>query len=180
MQALRRILLTSVTILSLTLCLAVVAVRVRQIRITEIIAYRFGRAADGSVSEWRVGSGEAGIGLYVARHSPNSEDKRLRGWSRRGASGYAAFGSPSIRRSIPLGFALVSESYRGVDQSGFVAPHWFYLVVFAVVPVLRLRDRLRRRAAPEGVPCPRCGYDLRATPGRCPECGVVVGESSGS
>src|SRR5687768_290026 len=35
--------------------------------------------------------------------------------------------------------------------------------------------RRRRRAAAGGHPlCPDCGYDVSATPGRCPECGLVI------
>jgi hypothetical protein len=41
----------------------------------------------------------------------------------------------------------------------------------AVVPALAL-VRYRRRA--ESGQCGMCGYDLRATPGRCPECGAVT------
>ncbi|HZL33768.1 MAG TPA: hypothetical protein VFC78_00575 [Tepidisphaeraceae bacterium] len=52
------------------------------------------------------------------------------------------------------------------------------LLVFLVLPSARLanllwkRHVLRYRAA--RCLCTRCGYDLRATPGRCPECGPIV------
>ena len=49
-------------------------------------------------------------------------------------------------------------------------PHWVIALVAAVYPAVRLRRWRRGRRHGPGL-CVRCGYDLRATPGRCPECG---------
>ena len=51
----------------------------------------------------------------------------------------------------------------------FVIPCWFLTLLTAVPPLLWLYRR--RRRYPTGR-CRSCGYDLRATPDRCPECGV--------
>jgi hypothetical protein len=61
-------------------------------------------------------------------------------------------------------------------------PHWAVLVIFSLPLLLRLSMgwKRRRQADRRGTGhCPRCGYDLRATPGRCPECGTVPAAKEG-
>jgi hypothetical protein len=52
--------------------------------------------------------------------------------------------------------------------------HWHVMVLSGSLPLIHhvRRRRARSRAGLVGH-CPTCGYDLRATPDRCPECGTV-------
>ena len=56
----------------------------------------------------------------------------------------------------------------------FVVPPWMVAAASGILPALWLHRRVapwrERRRATAGL-CRACGYDLRASPDRCPECG---------
>jgi hypothetical protein len=54
-----------------------------------------------------------------------------------------------------------------------VVPLWCLIGIFAILTVLPLFIVIRRRHRVGHGVCRNCGYDLRATPGRCPECGMI-------
>ena len=64
-----------------------------------------------------------------------------------------------------------------MDPNGLV-PCWALAIPLAVLPGISvsrgLRHRRKKRMQQGGL-CVHCGYDLRATPGRCPECGAAAG-----
>jgi hypothetical protein len=53
-----------------------------------------------------------------------------------------------------------------------IIPTWVAVSLLLLPPAWRVRTMLRRRRLSREGHCRRCGYDLRATPDRCPECGT--------
>jgi hypothetical protein len=52
-------------------------------------------------------------------------------------------------------------------------PHLISTPLLAILPLALFIRRQRQRRRGQTGCCMTCGYDLRATPGRCPECGVT-------
>jgi hypothetical protein len=52
-------------------------------------------------------------------------------------------------------------------------PYWFLCVVASILGAAVVVSRRRARQLASAPRCESCGYDLRATPARCPECGKI-------
>jgi hypothetical protein len=102
---------------------------------------------------------------------------------------YTLFHSFSFQvQLVNAGGALSVETERPVPPSKWVdpvyiqrdlvqAPHLLVILVLLILPmawVARRRwESYEARMAAKRGKCVKCGYDLRATPERCPECGTI-------
>jgi membrane protein implicated in regulation of membrane protease activity len=70
---------------------------------------------------------------------------------------------------------LVLLNGNSEDRLALAAPHWaLALLAILLVALPALFRRLRGRRRRKSNRCATCGYDLRATPDRCPECGTMA------
>jgi hypothetical protein len=152
---------------------------------------RFDRDERVSVARYRnVEWGAGNVTLFVQRaviqnshvdSGPGYDDLmkiRNQGWKPFFFSARQSSGIGPIPQENWHGFAIDHDvrDFPGLTIRGwaFSFPLWVVAVGCAVPPVILMRSVLRRRRWRAAGACLSCGYDLRATPGRCPECGAEV------
>jgi hypothetical protein len=87
---------------------------------------------------------------------------------------YDAHDTAAVNSADPWdpGAGPLEPPSRRIHQLNLRVPYWSLMIFMLVCPAWSWRRRWHDRRM-QGR-CADCGYDLRATPDRCPECGKVV------
>jgi hypothetical protein len=177
MRRVPRILLTAATAVLLVLGVAVVALWVRSYWCRDGVGIEH-----NAPNFWRIEVTSAPQGcvtiVYHSASFPPRPGARERWYFKRTTSPpVARWDLLFSRRPVRWEFAgfvyAAPPSPRGERFRILTFPLWFASAVLAAPLALAIRLIKRKRAAKSGR-CLSCGYDLRATPDRCPECGRAV------
>ena len=182
--------LRSLMVLSLLLCVATVGLWVRSYWRQDGVRYNSKVSADlrivdifcasdtGQIlfehSTWRVNQQPTFRlpfdGIYSQQVSGLVGDVS---WMRNMGSYWRGFGVMSgLHGSTTI--TMAPTTYTQTSMFRLIFPHWAMAIAFAVLPAVLLARKLRSRSRLTAGLCPVCGYDLRATPDRCPECGTAA------
>jgi hypothetical protein len=182
----KRRLLNLLTALSLLLCAAVVVLWVRSFWAWEFGEWISRSSGDGQSVEtaWVLGVARGVVTvsrqteLWLVQNPPwlNASQPGWTWHTRR------LYGRERTTLWERLGFSYEHMTSSGhplpvLDEYTLSFPFLLPVAALAALPVARCVRRLRRRPPP-GL-CSKCGYDLRATPDKCPECGAAASVSHG-
>jgi hypothetical protein len=84
-----------------------------------------------------------------------------------------------FRRTVTIGLTIISSTQLVIRIEVWAVPFLLFVLVFATFPASLILRTLRASRRSMGGLCPSCGYDLRATPDRYPECGRVPEKVNG-
>ena len=177
-RRLLRILLNAATILSPLLALAIAALWVRSNWRADQLSVATAGGPDAGHYFLFLTSGRGGAGVTAGVHPAGpTAPLRAGGWTRRSEGGprntYAAG-----RTANRWGFAHRSRRDASARFHAITFPLWLPTSLFAALPLTRFALLIRRRRRSGEGRCASCGYDLRATPDRCPECGSAPAGAS--
>jgi hypothetical protein len=183
---LKRRLLNLLTALSLVLCVAAAALWVRSERFQDKLQVRprdggslvvhvfWARGKIACTQTYGPANGVLAPGRRVQFEADRGRFPPVDLYANWKARGPAFYGG---------GFAVLSAAPESGARGGVLVPLWSLTSLLAVPPALwltlKVRRRLQRREGRERGRCRSCGYDLRATPNRCPECGLAGGPADG-
>lgn len=83
---------------------------------------------------------------------------------------------PANEKLHLLGFRVVAVTLGawGWKFSAILVPYWALLILLSILPLDGVRWVIVRRRRQRRGQCVACGYDLRQSPQRCPECACPV------
>ena len=79
------------------------------------------------------------------------------------------FGFSHMRKTIEWAGDLVAWTALVDEGDGFSVPAWFATFLVGLLLAIAFAGKVRSRRRLALGRCAKCGYDLRATPDRCPE-----------
>ena len=185
LPAVRRHLFNLAALLSLLLCVAVAVLWVRSYWVATSATWHHQPVRDGESRTVRLET-KSGRFILWGRYSGSGREIAIMGWywsvrpihSHETAATLDRFWRGQRGRVIFfMGFCYSVEvgSTAGVvrwSERRLMVPLWALCLVSSILPLLWLRRRVWH-THPAGH-CQSCGYDLRETPERCPECGEAV------